>query len=275
MNVFISVDMEGVACVVHTDDVKLEGPAYEAARKWITGEVNAAIEGALEAGATQVVVNEAHGHMRNLLPDELNEQTLLIRGSPKPLCLMEGIGPDFDAVFLVGYHAMAGTARGVLVHSFSGRRIYAVRLNDISVGEVGFIGALAGHFGVPVALASGDRALATEVERLMPWAERVVVKEGISMLAARNLVPKAAQKAIREGAKRALAQQQRLELFTFAPPIRLEVDFFQPFDADLAQDIPGVTRVGDRAVAYTGTDMVEVTKVLRVIMNVGQGDFFV
>ena len=134
MRVYISVDMEGIAGVVHWADTKLEGVEYERARHWMTGEANAAIEGALAAGATEVVVNDSHGHMRNLLAEELNPEAWLIRGSPKPGCMMEGLEPGFDAAFLVGYHALAGTGGGVLNHSFSGSAIASMKLNDLLVG---------------------------------------------------------------------------------------------------------------------------------------------
>ena len=143
MRVYISVDMEGIAGVVHWADTKLEGVEYERARRWMTGEANAAIEGALAAGATEVVVNDSHGHMRNLLVEELHTEAWLVRGSPKPYCMLEGLEPGFDAVFLVGYHALAGTGGGVLNHSFSGSAIAAMRLNGLLVGEVGFNAALA------------------------------------------------------------------------------------------------------------------------------------
>lgn len=275
MKVYISADMEGVACVTHRDHTKLEGTEYEMARKWMTAEANAAIEGALEAGATEMVISDSHGHMRNLLPDELHEDALLVRGSPRPLTMMEGLDETFDAAFFVGYHSKAGTAKGVLSHTYISSSVYALRLNGITVGEPGFNAAIAGHFGVPVALVCGDDTVDTEVGALMPWAERVITKWAISPLSARNLTPKASQKRIREGAKRALDRLSEMKPLVLETPIRFEVDFMQPIYADPAADIPGVERVDGRTLIYTGADMLEITRIWRLIINAGLGEFFV
>ena len=275
MKVYVSVDMEGVACVTHGDHVKLEGIEYEMARKWMTAEANAAIKGAFKAGASEVVVADSHGHMRNLLPDELHEDALLVRGSPRPLTMMQGLDETFDAAFLVGYHSMAGTPQGILAHTYLGRSIYAVRLNGLTVGEPGFNSAIAGHFGVPVALVCGDDTVDAEVGELMPATERVVTKWALSTFTARNLTPKASQKRIRQGAKRALARLANMEPLLIEKPIRFEVDFMQPLSAHLAADIPGVERVGGRTLVYTGTDMLDVTRIWRLIINASLGEFFV
>jgi D-amino peptidase len=275
MKIYISVDMEGVACVTHTDHTKLEGPEYEMARKWMTAEANAAIEAALETGATEVVVADSHGHMFNLLPDELHEDALLVRGSPRPLTMMEGLDETFDAAFLVGYHSMAGTAKGILAHTYIGRAVYALRLNRTTVGEPGFNSAIAGHFGLPVALVCGDDTVDAEVSALMPWTERVTTKWALSPLAARNLTPKASQKRIREGAKRALGRLSEMKPLLFETPIRFEVDFMRPIHAHLAADIPGVERISGRTLAYVGTDMLEITRIWRLIINASLGKFFI
>lgn len=268
MKVFLSVDMEGVACVTHGDHVKLEGPEYEMARKWMTAEANAAIEGALEAGATEIVVADSHGHMRNLLPDELHETVLLVRGTPRPLSMMDGLDEGFDAALFVGYHSMAGTARGVLAHSYSGSTVYALRLNGVEVGEPGFNAAVAGHFGVPVVLVSGDDTVDAEVGALMPWAERVITKWGINAVSARNLTPKASQRRIRAGSKRALARLGEMRPLKIESPVRFEVEFMRPIQAAVAAGVPGVEVQGGRTLAYTGPDMMHVAMMWRVLMDV-------
>jgi D-amino peptidase len=274
MRVYISVDMEGVACVTHGDHTKLEGTEYEMARKWMTAEANAAVEGALEGGATDVVVADSHGHMRNMLPDELHEDALLVRGSPRPLTMMEGLDETFDAAFLVGYHSMAGTARGILAHTYLGS-LYAIRLDGVTVGEPGFNTALAGHFGVPVALVCGDDTVDAEVGALIPSTERVITKWAFSTLAARNLTPKASQKRIREGAKRALARLSEMKPWVLEKPIRFEVEFTLPIYAHMAAEIPGVERVDGRSLVYTGADMLDVNRTWRLMLNVSLGEFFV
>jgi len=275
MKVYISVDMEGIACVTHGDHTKLEGTEYEMARKWMTAEANAAVEGALEAGASHVVVADSHGHMRNILPDELNEKALLVRGSPRPQTMMEGLDASFAAAFFVGYHSMAGTPTGVLAHTYIGP-VHALRLNGTTVGEPGFNAAIAGHYGVPLALVCGDDTVDAEVGALMPWSQRVITKWGISPLAATNLAPKASQKAIREAAKRALERVKEMKPLAFKPPIRFEVDLKHPLQAYLAADIPGVERInGGRTLAYTGKDMLEVVRIWRLMINAMLGEFFV
>lgn len=275
MKVFVSVDMEGVACVTHSDHVKLEGAEYEMARKWMTAEANAAIEGALAAGASEVVVADAHGHMRNLLPDELHEKALLVRGSPRSLIMMEGLDDSFDAVFLVGYHSRAGTPRGILSHSFIGSTVYGLRLNGLEVGEPGFNAAIAGHFEVPVALVCGDDTVDAEVDSLMPDAERVITKWALSPLAARNLAPKAAQRQIRAGAERALGRLGGMEPVRMDRPVRFEVDFMRTVHAYLGADIPGVELVEGRTLVYTGADMLDVNRIWRLMINASLGEFSV
>lgn len=271
MKVYMSVDMEGIAGVTHGDHVKLQGTEYESARKWMTAEANAAIEAALEAGATEVVIADAHGHMRNILPDELHQDALLVRGSPRPLSMMEGLDEGAAAVFLIGYHSMAGASKGILAHTYSGRVVHTVKLNGICMGEAGFNAAIAGHFGVPVALVCGDDTLDFEVKELMPWTERVITKWAISPTAARNLSPKASQKVIREGTKQALARLSEMKVLTLDLPIRMELGFMRAASADRAADIPGVRRLDGRTLAYEDTDMMAINRIFRLMLNVGAG----
>ncbi len=275
MKIFISVDIEGVANVTHRDHTKLEGLEYETARRWMTEEANAAIEGAMAAGATEIVVADSHGHLRNLLPDLLHPDVLLVRGSPRALCMMEGLDDTFAGAFFIGYHARAGDARGILAHTFLGVSIYGVRLNGVEVGESGLNAAMAAHFGVPIALVTGDDALATEIEALLPWTERVITKWALSTLAAKNLSPKQAQQRIREAAQRAVARLGEMQPLALTKPLQLEVDFVRPIHAQLAADIPGVDWIAGRTVRYTTDDMLQLVRVWRVMLNLSLGDIFV
>jgi D-amino peptidase len=275
MKIFISVDIEGVACVTHGDHCKLEGTEYEMARKWMTAETNAAIEGAYETGATEIVVADGHGHMRNILPDMLHEDVQLIRGSPRPLLQMVGIDDSFDAAFFVGHHAKANDGIGVLAHTFVGRIVYDLKLNGVPVCETTFNAAVAGHFGVPAVLAAGDDRLAEEIEAQLPWAERVITKWAISPTAARNLTPKASQKLIKAAAKRALGRINEMKTFTMDAPIRFEVSFKYPLQAFLPADIPGMERVDGRTLAYTGKDMLEISRIWRLMINSSLSGFAV
>ena len=265
MKIYISVDLEGIACVTTT---RLEGAEWEAARKWMTAEANAAVEAAFACGADEVVVADSHGHMRNMLPDALHPDALLVRGTPRLLALMEGLDESFDAAFLIGYHARSGAARGAMAHTYSGL-LHAVRLNGVTVGESGFNAAIAGHFGVPVALVSGDEVLEAEVGALLPWTERVVCKWAVSTWAAKNLTPQASCRRIGEGARRALGRLGVMQPWRLEAPVRLEVELGPPIFAELGADVPGVERLDGRTLAYTGADMVEVTRILRLILNAG------
>ncbi len=275
MKIFVSVDMEGIACATHSDHVKMEGPAYAAAQKWMTAEVNAAIEGAIEAGADEFVVADGHGLMRNLLPDELHEDVLLVLGTPRPLLQMEGIDNSFDLAFFIGYHARAGDAIGVMAHTHVGKIVYELYLNGQPVTEAAFNGAVAGHFGVPVGLVAGDDALLSEVAVTHPWAERAVTKWAIGPTAARNLTPKAAQKMIRHAAKRAVERVGEMKPVKLEAPIEFRAHFLKALQAQLVSDIPGVERFDSRSVRYVGSDMVEITKIWRLMINAGLSGFAV
>jgi D-amino peptidase len=273
MKVYISVDMEGIACVTHVDHIKLEGGSYEAARKWTTAEANAAIEGVLEAGADEVVVSDGHGTMHNLIPDELHEEITLVQGIPRPLLMMEGLDETFDAVLFIGYHARAGSALGTLAHTFSGRLVNEVKLNQEPVSEAVFNSAVAGHFGVPVVLISGDDKLAEEVTDKMPWVERVVTKWAISVTSARNLTPKAAQVKIRKAAKAAIEGIKSMKIFQLPSPILFEVEFKNPMQVFLISDIPGIKTKSSVSVSYSGSDMIDISRIWRLMLNACMSEF--
>jgi D-amino peptidase len=256
MNILISVDMEGVAGVVSRGHVSSDNQEYGRFRELMTAEANAAIEGALRSGAMDVVVNDSHGKMTNILIEDLNPAAELISGSPKPFGMMQGIGTEVDGVFLVGYHAASGTAAAVLEHTWSGSLV-EVRLNDRVVGEMGLNAALAGAYGVPVLLVTGDRAVTEEARALLgDEVEVVAVKEGITRTAARCLHPEVAQEQIRQAAGRAL--HMTVPPFVPASPITLQIRFLRALHADLALMVPGSRRVDGRTVAWEGEDMVEV-----------------
>lgn len=273
--VYISVDMEGVACATHRDHVKMEGSAYAAAQKWMTAEVNAAIDGAIEAGADEFVVADGHGLMRNILPDELHEDALLVLGTPRPLLQMEGIDEGCDVAFFIGYHARAGNATGVMAHTHVGKIVYELYLNGEPVTEAAFNAAVAGHFGVPVGLVAGDDALIDEVAQTHPWTERVITKWAIGPNAARNLTPVASQKKIRAAAKLAVERVADMAIVKLAPPIEFRAHFLKALQAQLVADIPGVERVDSRSVRFVGNDMVEITKIWRLMINAGLSGFAV
>ncbi len=262
MNVLISVDMEGISGVVVGDHASPKHKEYERFRKLMTAEANAAIEGALAGGATRVVVNDSHASMTNILIEEMSSAAELISGSPKPFGMMQGIGPEVDAVFFVGYHGASGTGAAILEHTWSGRLI-EVRLNGQVVGETGINAALAGAYGAPVVLVTGDTAVTEEARALLGDIETVAVKDGITRTAAQCLHPEVAHAQIRQAAERAL--NLKTEPLVVPPPITVQVAFMRATHADMAELIPNSRRVDGRTVEWTGDDMPAVYRVFRAM----------
>jgi D-amino peptidase len=258
VKVYISVDMEGVAGVSHPNPTARTDSGYAAAVDLMVGEANAAIEGALAGGATEVLVNDSHGGMYNLRPADLHPEARVLQGQ-KAWSMVAGAGPDAGlgvAVF-VGYHARAGHPTGTIAHTFSGRPTLT-KLNGRLVGETGINASVLGAWGIPVGLVAGDDALADEVADWLPWAERVVVKEGAGGNAAASLHPTRAGDLIRSGAERAVrrALAGELQTLVLAPPVVIEVDYRNAIAADYAAIVPGAERVGDRGVRFEAGDPV-------------------
>lgn len=259
LKVFISVDMEGVSGVIHWDDVSRRGEDYYLFRKLMTQETNAAIEGALEAGATEILVRDSHGSARNILPDLLRHEASLIRDwSGGPLSMMEGIDKSFDAVIFIGYHARANTPNAVLKHTMTGT-IYDVVLNGKKMPEAGINAFIAGNFDVPVVLIAGDLAICKQAKELFGEIETAVVKEGIGK-AAKMLHPKKAQKLIKKKTIEALKKIKEFKPFKLSPPYTMEVTFKDEERAENASWIPGAKRTGDTSVSFTSNNFMEVLR---------------
>jgi len=267
MNVLISVDMEGIAGVVTGEHTSPGNREYERFRRLMTAETNAAIAGAMAGGASRVVVNDSHGGMANILIEELDPAAELISGSPKPFGMMQGIGPEIDVVFLVGYHAASGTGAAVLEHTWSGL-VVELSLNGRRVGEAGLNAALAGAYDVPVVLVTGDRAVAEEARALLGEIETVAVKDGVTRTAARCLHPQVVQERIRQAAERATARGRTVAPFVVPPPVTLRQ---RAAHADMAELMPGSQRVDGRTVEWTGGDMQTVYKVFRAMAALARG----
>jgi D-amino peptidase len=208
--VYVSADMEGVTGLVDAEDVQLGGRDYEHGRAMMTEDVNAAVRGALAGGATRILVNDAHGSMRNLLADQIHPEAALVRGKPKPMGMLEGLDAGFDAMLCVGYHSRAG-ALGVLSHSYMGHEIEDMWLNDRPVGQIGFAHVTAAAIGVPVVMLSGDDAACAEMTAWDDSVATVPVKYARDRFAALLRPVAEARKAIEEAAGDAL---QRAPLLT-------------------------------------------------------------
>ena len=262
MQVYISVDMEGIAGISHPRPTERGDAGYPAACELMTGEANAAIEGALSAGATDILVNDSHGGMYNLSPIGLHPAARLLQGQ-KAWSMVAGAAPDpdggpmFDVALFVGYHARAGHPTGTIAHTFADEPV-ETRLNGRPTGEYGVNALILGAWGIPVGLVAGDDALAEEVSVWLPWAERVVVKVAHGTSAAASVHPQQARDLIRDGAERAVrrAAAGDLRLLAVDRPVVIEVDHRRGLEADFAAVQPGAERLGDRTVAYRSDDPV-------------------
>lgn len=265
LKVYISVDMEGVAGVVASHQTGPGGHEYGWARRLMTAEANAAIAAAFDAGATEVVVNDSHGPQTNLPADEVDRRASLITGQPKPMGMAQGLDSTFDAAIYIGYHAHGSEAHSVLGHTFTGA-LKHVRLNGQEVGEYGLNGMVAGHFGVPVVLISGDDKIAAEAQAFFPGIEAVVVKQGIAMTAARTLHPLESRARIAAGVKAALGRHAGMRPVRLPTPITLEIELATMAYADAAANVPGMVRVNGLTVRYVAPDALTAYRVSRVIM---------
>jgi D-amino peptidase len=249
VKVYLSSDIEGTAGIADWQQVLGPGAEYELGRRLLLNEVNAAIDGALDGGATAMVVNDSHWTMQNLPPAELHGRSEYISGKHKPLYMMEGLDGSFEAVFFVAYHGSIGAEVAVLSHTYNPQAVYEVTLNGTPVGESGINALVALHHEVPVALVTGDRQTAAEAELFMPGAEAVVVKESIGRFAAQSLHPEVACELIREGARRALERVSTLGPPAIELPARLDVTLRTADIAEQATWIRGIERTATRSVA--------------------------
>lgn len=282
MKVLISADMEGTCGVSSWTDVTppeyggdaISQERYDRARLRMTREVNAAIAGAYDGGATEVIVNDSHDGMRNLVPEELDPRCRFITGNDKPLGMVQGVDLDgITSVFYTGYHAKAGTPGAPLAHTWTGF-INDVRVNGSSTGEFGINAIVAGHFGVPVVLATGDEKAVAQAKA---WSgEQVVtvaVKEGLSTFSAIHLHPTTAQELIREGAVKALKKSRKPKPFLLPENALIEIDFEHQTRADQATYIPGVDRGGERTVVFRPSDGLDFAYTFRAIVKAASVKF--
>ncbi|MGH7667408.1 MAG: M55 family metallopeptidase [Candidatus Dormibacteria bacterium] len=254
MRVLISVDMEGIAGVAVPEDVRPGTAEYQRGRHLMTREANAAVAGALEhSPEASVIVADAHGPFINLIPEELDRRARLIRGRPRPLAMVTGLA-EAEAAIFIGYHGRVGTETSVLSHTINGGCIRDVRCGGRSLGEVGLNSALAGHFGIPVALVAGDDTVAKEAEEVDPGVSTVVVKRALGAHAAESLHPEEADRLIREAVPKALEQRDQVRMLKLEGEVDLEVDFHREVMAEPGLLVPGVRRLGPVTLGYRAPD---------------------
>lgn len=271
--IYISVDLEGISGIVHKDQTMPGGKDYEIARQWMTDEVNAAIRGARAGGATFFLVNDSHLDMRNLVVDKIDNQddVKIVSGSPKPLGQMQGLDNTFSGVFLLGYHAMVGTKGAIVDHSYySSGTVQNIRLNGVTVGESVISAAVAGYYGIPVLLVSGDNYVCHEAEEAILDVRTVCVKEGIARGAGIILTPKQARKLIEIEAKKSvenLIEHKSVRPLKLNLPITLEIDMAYTSMVDIIEMMPGIKRVSGRTISFTSQDYLEVYKAMIAIIT--------
>lgn len=273
MKIYISVDMEGITGLVdhtHVDSSKLN---YERGRKIMTQEANYVITKAFETGCKEVIVNDSHSKMNNLLIEDLHPETQLITGDVKPFSMVQGLNDSFNGAMFVGYHARASMS-GVMSHSM----IFGVRhmwINDVQIGELGFNAYVAGYFGVPVIMVAGDDGAAREAEALIPNIPTAVVKESISRSAAKSLTPLKAGELLAKKTEEAIQNIDNMKPLTPPKNPILRIEFANYGQAEWANLMPGTEiEVGTTIVRFQAKDILEAYQAMLVMTELAMRTTF-
>ena len=263
LKVFISVDIEGIGGVGTPQMTRSDGKDYAVSRRLATDEVNAVVAAVLQQGAAEVLVNDSHGDMQNLLHTELDPRVTYIQGAVKPVGMVEGLDSTFDAAIFLGYHSRAGTPDGFLAHTGTGS-VKGMWINDREVGEGELNAAYAGALGVPVILASGDSAFVAQFGQTVR-AELVSTKTAVTGQAARLIHPKVVQQRLGDATRRALARAATATPMDVGNPVRVRIRFADPTLAQILEAIPGVQRVDGYTVGFTAGSMAEAYPLIRLM----------
>jgi D-amino peptidase len=258
MKLYIMTDLEGATGVVgHWNIIDPPGAEYHASRMLLTGDVNAAIDGASEAGADEILVNDAHGESRThgILIEHIDARARLIRG--RTTSELEGLDETFDAMFIIAAHSMAGTTKGVLSHTESDS-IVNMWINGRRVGEIGIFAATAGHYNVPTVMVTGDLAAVKEAKELIPNIETVSVKEGRSRFSAICLPPEVTKRMIRETALKALGKVNEIKPYRIQPPLIIRLEYQDAQTADREGERKGRKRIDGRTVEHGAESMLQI-----------------
>lgn len=268
MNLYIVVDMECISGITNGSMIRVGHSEWASRGRLIaTAEVNAAIEGALAAGAKRIWVKDGHDAGENLVREALNPKAELISGSSAVIGQLPGLDSSFDALFQMGFHARMGTPHAHFDHTISTACISEVRLNGVAVGEIGIYAAYAGFYGVPTTLITGDVAGVQEAIDLLGDMEAVAVKQGLGRFSARVKSPEETQPLIRAAAERALKTKR--QPWRLKTPLHVAVDFLRSAEADMAEMTPGSTRPGARTVEFAHDDPEIAFKALQAMVALG------
>jgi D-amino peptidase len=267
--VLISVDMEGIGALVR-DQFGPTAFEYQKGRQLMTAEVNAAIEGCLEAGAGEIVVADAHGNAQNLIPDELHEAAMLIRSFPRPMMQIEGIDESFGGVIFIGYHPKDGTATANLSHTFMGGTIFEIKVNGTPVSESIFNAAVVGSMGVPVIMVAGDQNITKEAVDTFGPVETVVTKQSIGWYSAKARHPKVICREIKEKAQKAVGRIAEMKPFTFEPPLKMEITFKNIYDAETWGYLPWVERTSGKTILVESDNMPDLNRFITALYGINR-----
>jgi D-amino peptidase len=270
IRVFISVDMEGIGGITTRRQVTRGTDDYAWARQIMTQETNAAIAGAVDAGALKIVVSDSHGDMGNLLPLELDPKAELVQGTPKlPWSMMTGIEEGFTGCVFLGYHAASGTANAILDHTYTGW-FADIRVNGLSWNETHLNAALAGTFHVPLLFVSGDEECCNQATAALPWVKAFATKTGFASMSGRTKSPKTVQDATRRLVAEAVKHADRAEVWRPDPPFALEALLTTSALADMCALAPGTERSSARSVRFDTDDIRTMYRMLLTWMNLGR-----
>ncbi|MCI0706324.1 MAG: M55 family metallopeptidase [Ignavibacteriae bacterium] len=258
LKVLISVDMEGIAGVVTGDQLSPGGFEYQRFREFMTNEALAAVNAAKESGATELLVVDSHGNGENLLIEKFSKDVRIIRSWPRRFGMIAGIDETFDAVVFIGYHSSTNNPKGVRAHTFSSARLTSVALNGKAVTEGAWNAAIAGHFGVPVVMVSGDDAAVSEVSALVGNIETAEVKKSLSFHSANTLTPEASCELISQKVKAALGRLKEFKPYKLTTPVTLDVSFKHYRVFEVLAYLKTVQRTDAHSIRYVGKDMLDV-----------------
>ena len=264
---YISADMEGLAGVVTGEQLGPGGFEYERFREFMTQEVLAAIRGARAAGVGEIVISDSHGNGQNLLLELLPDDVTVVRSWPRPLMMMEGLDSTFMGAVLIGYHAGTTNPDGVRAHTLSSANLADVRVNGRSVPEAGLSAAIAGEFGVPVLVVTGDDAAVAEAQTLLGRVETVEVKWNYGFHSARTLTPAAAARLIEERVAAAVRRRAEFRPWRLESPVTLDVRFKSYRPSQLLAYLPQVERTDAHSIRFIGRDMLEVSRFLEFLLS--------
>lgn len=262
--IFISVDMEGIGGIgTGAMTRSTGGKDYATGRRLMTDEVNTVVAAILAQGPAQVLVNDSHGDMQNLLHTELDPRVLYIQGNIKPLGMVQGLDASYDGVIFLGYHAKAGDPEGFLAHTGSGA-LKGLWLNGVEVGEGGMNAAFAGALGVPLLLAAGDAAFTREIGDLT-GARTVVTKHAVTPASAELIHPDRVRQALAEATIQALANLDAAQPWDMSGPVTVRARWATTVRPDVLEAIPGMDRVDGYTVEYLAEDMDQAYRMIRLM----------